>query len=70
MVNKMKRKFLITNDVGLAKDKISALLGDLKNEDCSNYLDDGLIEDIMIEVLGHLEQALDNLVFEEEFDND
>lgn len=66
----MKRKFLITNDVGLAKDKISALLDDLKNEDCSNYLDDGLIEDIMIEVLSHLEQALDNLVFEEEFDND
>lgn len=57
----MKRKFLITNDVGLAKDKISTLLDDLKNEDCSCYLDDGLIEDIMIEVLGHLEQALENL---------
>ena len=61
----MKRKFLITNDVGLAKDKISALLNDLKNEDCSCYLDGGLIEDIMIEVLGHLEQCLENLGDEE-----
>ena len=61
----MKRKFLITNDVGLAKDKISALLNDLKNEDCSCYLDDGLIEDIMTEVLGHLEQCLENLGEEE-----
>lgn len=61
----MKRKFLITNDIGLAKDKISALLDGLKNEDCSCYLDDGLIEDIMIEVLGHLEQCLENLGDEE-----
>lgn len=61
----MKRKFLITNDIGLAKDKVSALLDDLKNEDCSCYLDDGVIEDIMVEVLGHLEQALGNLGDEE-----
>ena len=61
----MKRKFLITNDVGLAKDKVSVLLDDLKNEDCSCYIKDGLMEDIMIEVLGFLEQALENLGDEE-----
>lgn len=29
----MKRKFLITNDVGLAKDKVSVLLEDLGDEE-------------------------------------
>lgn len=61
----MKRKFLITNDVGVALDKINALVSDIRNEDCDD-LDLHHIDDTLIEVLAHLQQAIDNLGDEDE----
>lgn len=60
----MKHKFLITNDVGLSLDKINALISDIRSEDCCD-LDLHHIDDTLIEVLSHLQQALDNLGEEE-----
>lgn len=60
----MKHKFLIINDVGLSLDKINALISDIRSE---YSCDLGLhrIDDTLIEVLSHLQQALDNLGEEE-----
>ena len=66
----MKRKFLITNDVGLSLDKVNTVLDYIRTEDGFEYENLNTIDDLLIEVLSHLQQALDNLVFEEEFYND
>ena len=50
----MKRKFLITNDVGLAKDKVEWL------DSLESF------EGEMLDALGHPEQALENLGDEDE----
>jgi hypothetical protein len=62
----MKRKFLITNDVGLALDKLGFILEEAQSED-PNMLCDYHAE--LLDIADHLQQALDNLVFEEDFDN-
>lgn len=64
----MKRKFLITNDVGLAKDKVEWLITQLRSEDWLDSLES--FEEEMIDALGHLEQALENLGEEEGFTDD
>lgn len=65
----MKRKFLITNDVGLAQDKVNHAVSVLRSEDFDQqYLHE--LDDVLVEALIHLQQALDNLVFEEDFTND
>ena len=64
----MKHKFLIENDVGLSLQKIDQLINDLQEiESFEDTLDN--TEYVLREVLFHLQQALDNLVFEEDFDN-
>lgn len=65
----MKRKFLITNDVGLSLDKVNTVLDYIRTEDGFEYENLNTIDDLLIEVLSHLQQALDNLVFEGDFDN-
>ena len=65
----MKRKFLITNDVGVALDKVNIVLDYIRTEEGFEYENLNTIDDLLIEVLSHLQQALDNLVFEEDFDN-
>lgn len=62
----MKRKFLITNDVGLALDKLGFILEEAQSED-PNMLCDYHAE--LLHIADHLQQALGNLVFEEDFDN-
>ena len=59
----MKRKFLITNDVGLAKDKVEWLVTQVRIEDWLDSLES--FEGEMLDALGHLEQALENLGDEE-----
>ena len=66
----MKRKFLITNEVGLSLDKVNTVLDYIRTEDGVEYENLNTIDDLLIEVLSHLQQALDNLVFEEGFYND
>lgn len=61
----MKRKFLITNDVGLSLDKVNSVLDIIRAEDGFEYDNLDFIDDTLIEVLGHLQQALDNLDNEE-----
>lgn len=59
----MKRKFLITNDVVLAKDKVEWLVTQLQSEDWLDSLES--FEGEMLDALGYLEQALENLGDEE-----
>ena len=66
----MKRKFLITNDIGLSLDKVNTVLDYIRTEDGFEYENLNTIDDLLIEVLSHLQQALDNLAFEEDFDNE
>lgn len=61
----MKRKFLITNDVGLAQDKVNSVVSMLRTEDGFDYNRLDEIDETLIEVLGYLEQALENLGDEE-----
>ena len=58
----MKRKFLITNDVGLALDKLGFILEEAQNED-ANMLCDYHAE--LLHIADHLQQTLDNLGDEE-----
>lgn len=60
----MKRKFLITNDVGLAKDKVNYVVSVFRSEEFDpQYLYE--LDEVLIETLGHLQQALENLGEEE-----
>ena len=61
----MKRKFLITNDVGLSFDKVNSVIDTIRAEDGFEYENLNFIDDTLIEVLEHLQQALDNLDSEE-----
>lgn len=61
----MKRKFLIANDVGVALDKVNTVLDYIRTEDGFEYENLNTIDDLLIEVLSHLQQALDNLGDEE-----
>lgn len=61
----MKRKFLITNDVGLSLDKVNSVIDTIRAEDGFEYENLNFIDDTLIEVLEHLQQALDNLDNEE-----
>ena len=61
----MKRKFLITNDVGLSLDKVNSVIDTIRAEDGFEYENLNFIDDTLIEVLEHLQQALDNLDSEE-----
>ncbi len=62
----MKRKFLITNDVGLSLDKVNSVIDTIRAEDGFEYENLNFIDDTLIEVLEHLQQALDNLDSEED----
>ena len=62
----MKRKFLITNDVGLSLDKVNSVIDNIRAEDGFEYENLNFIDDTLIEVLEHLQQALDNLDSEED----
>ena len=66
----MKRKFLITSYVGLSLDKVNTVLDYIRTEDGFEYENLNTIDDLLIEALSHLQQALDNLAFEEDFDNE
>ena len=55
----MKRKFLITNDVGLAKDKVVYLLEEMYSNGGELYGCE--YKDVLIEITNHLEQAIENL---------
>ena len=57
----MKRKFLITNDVGLSLDKVNTVLDYIRTEDGFEYENLNTIDDLLIEVLSHLQQAMNNL---------
>ena len=61
----MKRKFLITHDVGLSLDKVESVIDIIRAEDGFEYENLNFIDDTLIEVLEHLQQALNNLEFEE-----
>ena len=62
----MKRKLLITNDVGLSLDKVESVIDIIRAEDGFEYESLDSIDETLVEVLEHLQQALDNLVFEED----
>ena len=62
----MKRKFLITNDVGLSLDKVNSVIDTIRAEDGFEYENLDSMDETLVEVLEHLQQALDNLVFEED----
>ena len=62
----MKRKLLITNDVGLSLDKVNSVIDIIRAEDGFEYENLNFIDDTLIEVLKHLQQALDNLDSEED----
>ena len=62
----MKRKLLITNDVGLSLDKVNSVIDIIRAEDGFEYENLNFIDDTLIEVLEHLQQALDNLDSEED----
>ena len=62
----MKQKFLITNDVGLSLDKVNSVIDIIRAEDGFEYENLNFIDDTLIEVLEHLQQALDNLDSEED----
>ena len=62
----MKRKLLITNDVGLSFDKVNSVIDIIRAEDGFEYENLNFIDDTLIEVLDHLQQALDNLDSEED----
>ena len=62
---RLKHKFLIANDVGLSKDKVNSVIDIIRAEDGFEYENLDFIDDTLIEVLGHLQQALDNLESEE-----
>ena len=62
----MKQKFLITNDVGLSLDKVNSVIDTIRAEDGFEYENLDSIDDTLIEVLEHLQQALDNLDSEED----
>lgn len=63
----MKHKFLITNDIRLALDKVNEVVGMIRAEDGFSWDDMYQVDDLLIETLEHLAQALDNV---EENDND
>lgn len=58
----MKRKFLITNDIGLALDKLGYVLEEAQSED-ANMLCDYHAE--LLDIADHLQQAMENLGDEE-----
>ena len=62
----MKNKFLITNDVGSSLDKVNEVISLIRAEDGFDYDHLDTIDEILIEVLAHLDQALNNLDNEEE----
>ena len=62
----MKQKFLITNDVGLSLDKVNSVIDTIRAEDGFEYENLDSMDETLVEVLEHLQQALDNLVFEED----
>ena len=62
----MKQKFLITNYVGLSLDKVNSVIDTIRAEDGFEYENLNFIDDTLIEVLEHLQQALDNLDSEED----
>ena len=62
----MNRKLLITNDVGLSLDKVNSVIDIIRAEDGFEYENLNFIDDTLIEVLEHLQQALDNLDSEED----
>ena len=47
----MKRKFLITNDVGLSLDKVNSVIDTIRAEDGFEYENLNFIDDTLIEVL-------------------
>lgn len=56
----MKSKFLITNDIGVALDKVNCVLSAFRSEDFSTeYLYE--LDEVLVETLAHLQQALVNL---------
>lgn len=57
----MKRKFLIINDVGLSLDKVNTVLDYIRTEDGFEYENLNTIDDLLIEVLSHLQQVMYNL---------
>lgn len=60
----MKNKFLISNDVEVALDKVNSVISAFRSE---NFTTEHLYEldEVLIETLSHLQQALDNLDSEE-----
>lgn len=62
----MKRKFLITNDVGLSLDKVNSVIDIIRAEDGFEYENLDYMDETLVEVLEHLQQALNNLEFEED----
>ena len=61
----MKRNFLITNDLRLSLDKVNFVLDIIRAEDGFEYENLDSMNETLVEVLEHLQQALDNLEFEE-----
>lgn len=61
----MKHKFLITNDIGIALDKVNSVISVFRGENfTTEYLYE--LDEVLIETLSHLQQALDNLDSEED----
>ena len=61
----MKHKFLITNDIGIALDKVNSVISVFRSENfTTEYLYE--LDEVLIETLSHLQQALDNLDSEED----
>lgn len=55
----MKRKFLIANDLGLAKDEVFYLLDEMDSN--GGELFGGEYKEALLEIANRLEQALENL---------
>ena len=58
-------KFLIENDIGLSLDKVNEVISLIRTEDGFEYENLDTIDELLIEVLSHLSQALNNLNNEE-----
>lgn len=54
-------KFLIENDIGLALDKVNAVISLMRSEDGFEVESREHMDDTLIEVLAHLSQAQTNL---------
>ena len=57
----MKHKLLIINDIGLSFGKVNEAISLIRYENIFKYENLNKIDELLIETLSHLQQALENL---------